>query len=364
MSGGRGDERLDSIQVLRGLAAVGVVIYHANLAAHQKGYGLVPKEFTAVGMAGVDVFFVLSGFLMVWITRHHAAGARDAFAFLKRRAIRILPLYWLVTVLKLSLIAISAIWTQEYLTTFEHSLKSLLLIPSRGADGSVFPLVGAGWTLIYEWLFYVIFAICIFLMGRRAKWGAPVLVVACVLFGVTEVSGSIEFKFYTDSIIIEFVFGCAIAAFYQNRVLPASVAASLVGLGLALILASAASFGQDLPRVLKFGVPAALIVLGMMYLNRYLQHRWVQPWTILGEISYSLYLINQMIIAILVAALPQMMWGLNPMASECLLLTVLVTASLMGGTVLFYTVERPVLRSMAARDGIRRSQPLQASLAR
>src|SRR5580658_5421280 len=142
----RGTPVLLSIQALRALAATAVVAYHAL----QWGSGGFD-----VGRAGVDVFFVISGFIMWRVT-----SGRDVTpgAFLWRRVTRVAPLYWLTT---LAVLAAALVWPgflPEVRPGWRHLALSLAFIPHLDPRGLPFPTLPPGWTLDYEALFYLTFA--------------------------------------------------------------------------------------------------------------------------------------------------------------------------------------------------------------
>src|ERR1700678_3437262 len=167
----RGTPVLLSIQALRALAALAVVAYHA-LQWDRGGF--------EVGRAGVDVFFVISGFIMWHVTsgRNVAPGA-----FLWRRFTRVAPLYWLAT---LGVLGVALVWPgflPEVRPGWRHLALSLAFIPHLDPRGLPFPTLPPGWTLDYEAVFYTIFAAA--LLGPRAWRGRTVIgaLLAVVAFG-------------------------------------------------------------------------------------------------------------------------------------------------------------------------------------
>ncbi len=162
--------RLASIQILRAAAALSVALFHACQWSQM--------DF-AVGAAGVDVFFVISGFVL-WT----ACEARPTTpgAFLLARAERVLPLYWIATLA----VAAVALWRPEALSIVylqgRHLLLSLLLIPHDDPMGGPFPLLPTGWTLTYEAFFYLVMALAL-AAPRDRRWTilSAVLLAASVL---------------------------------------------------------------------------------------------------------------------------------------------------------------------------------------
>ena len=198
-----------SVQYLRAIAACAVLFSHIqDLIPAYAGY----FDFSN-GRCGVDIFFVISGFIMVSAAR--ADNGRD---FLARRIIRIVPLYWLLT---LALAAVGTLLPQllNHISVLPVSvLQSLFFIPHMMGT-EVGPLLQPGWTLNYEMAFYFVFALffAIPITRRVAVIGAvfTALVMIGVLLGAS--SGPIAFKTYTSPLLLEFVAGMALGLLVQNN---------------------------------------------------------------------------------------------------------------------------------------------------
>src|SRR5882672_247790 len=147
---------LDSVQALRALAALCVVVYHV--------------DFVGRGAFGVDIFFVISGFIICHVT------AKDHDGFLRKRLIRIVPLYWAGTLCLycLGLVAPRLLQSEP---TLSGLVNSLLFIPYAKEGGRVYPILFLGWTLNYEMFFYALFA-CALALNRRL---APITVCAALV---------------------------------------------------------------------------------------------------------------------------------------------------------------------------------------
>ena len=292
-----------NLQILRALAAYLVFLTHFGPYAAP----ILPRpDLFAVGAAGVDIFFVLSGFIMFMST----AGRREnARGFLLRRAARVVPVYWLVTA-GLSLIAATGL-KPIGITEFrpEYLLQSLLFLPfSRG--GYIEPLVSVGWTLDYEMFFYVVFAGLLGIpnLARRALAAAAIFL-GLALLGLLPLPG-LYWAFYTKPIVIEFAAGIGLgyayrrldalpAGFPVRRVAGAAFAtAGLVVLGGQLV-GDAYGFGAELTgfaRPLVWGSAATLIVGAMLLLERggvMLRARWLLSQ---GNASYSFYLVHNLLL--------------------------------------------------------------------
>lgn len=265
-----------SIQILRAFAALAVVLFHAH--------------WLPMGFAGVDVFFVISGFIM------GAVGIRERPAsFTFRRLARILPLYWLVTLAFCALSLIHGVMDHFHFTP-RQLVQSLLFIPYRADDGTISPLVVQGWTLNYEMLFYLIFAAC--LLTPRPRLLAIGMIGLLVAGGALRQPTGPILETWTAPILIEFAAGLALSA--SQRHLPALLAWLALGAGLAAFALLPLFGPQDLTgwnRLAALGIPALLIVAGALGVE---QAGGAGPWPprftglliLLGDASYSLYLIH------------------------------------------------------------------------
>jgi exopolysaccharide production protein ExoZ len=180
-----------NLQILRGLAALGVVFYHT-------GYPLAGDWHTE--FFGVSTFFVISGFIMCFITRDPNGGDADAQGFLTRRAIRIVPLYWLFT---LALVLMS-----RHETDIPLILRSFTFYPPP--EGTM-PLLSVGWTLNFEVYFYVVFAIALLInrgLAPLIAWAIVYAVIRANDYGID----SWLIKFYSHSYVHFFLYG--IGLFY------------------------------------------------------------------------------------------------------------------------------------------------------
>ncbi len=168
-----------SIQFLRFLAAFMVVVHHAQIALvhHDLADDVVSRSarWTDMGAAGVHIFFVISGFIMVLTTEVTARGAGVARAFLARRFVRIYPFYILCCVLYLALFAL--VGTPNQLA-FPDLMLALALAPGKSAG-----IIGPGWTLSYEIYFYACFAAGLLLAGRRGLIAVTIFFVFCIAIG-------------------------------------------------------------------------------------------------------------------------------------------------------------------------------------
>jgi len=280
---------LASIQILRAAAALSVVLFHAAQWSH--------LDF-AVGAAGVDVFFVISGFVL-WT----ACEARPPTpqAFLLARARRILPLYWIVTLAVAAAALAAPMALPIVLPEGRHLVLSLLLLPHTDPAGGPFPLLPTGWTLTYEAFFYLVMAVALAApKDRRLQIVAGLLLAASLV-------GFAYHGWYTllaNPLLLEFLAGVGLArAWAQRRFerLPQGAGPGLIAAGvLILAVCQLSGLRDDFLRPFVWGPPAALIVAGALKLDadgRIGAGRLVRALVAEGDASYSLYLVQAPAIA-------------------------------------------------------------------
>jgi exopolysaccharide production protein ExoZ len=275
-----------AIQYLRGVAAVMVAFAHAN----EQFMTDLHRAWRDIGWSGVDLFFVISGFVMTYTTATHSY-TRSGF-FLRRLA-RIAPMYWLMTLVT-ALLAISA--PRLFQTThfgWTNLIESLLFIPSRDpVTGHIEPLLHLGWTLNYEMFFYCWFAI---LLALSAFKRTVVLAIVFSAFGVCAAifhPTSVLLGVYGSPVTFEFLFGCFVGALYiQGRLsnAPISLCCAMALMGVCLLIYGALLNDSTNHREIFRGVPAAIVILSMLAIDLKFPFRsyWLHK---LGDATYSIYL--------------------------------------------------------------------------
>lgn len=341
-------ESLRSLQVLRALAALLVVALHALATLRASGWdSALARAVGPYGHFGVDVFFVLSGLLMVTTTAQVAPGLAGAGAFLRARVRRIAPLYWLLTGAKvLLLLALPGALLNRSTVDGWHIAASFLFLPAYGPDGAPTPVLYQGWTLHYEMFFYLAFAAL--LCATRRHLVAVLSVAFVALAALAPFADGLYARFYTDSLLLEFLFGCWLgAAYLRGFALPPAAALLAAVAAVALVLWQ----GLGLPRGLQLGIPAYLLVAACLSLER----RGVWPrlglFERIGDSSYALYLSHIFVLSLAVRLL------LRPTALRALpadLMFGLLLAACAGAAWLLYIlVERPIDRWLRQRISTR-----------
>jgi exopolysaccharide production protein ExoZ len=321
------------IQFLRAIAALMVVWHHAReQLTVLKTY--FPGES---GPSGVDLFFVISGFIMVVTTSRKRVSSLD---FLLRRVVRVVPLYWLLT---LSVVALAVVAPQLLRSTdisASHVVQSLLFIPhlSPSHPGTNWPVLVPGWTLNYEMFFYVLFAISLLLNLHLRFAAMAVLLGGLVLCGL--LLGPLNapvFATYTSPLLLEFLVGAMLGRLWlADRVLRSTWGAALcLVVGLALLLWRDAPYAP-LAQILGSG----LVVAGALS-PRFREWR-NRPMLVLGDASYSIYLTHLFALGLLRWAWTRMDISQSSPASAWLfMVSALLFASLIGWLV-HRLVEQPL----------------------
>jgi exopolysaccharide production protein ExoZ len=342
---GKAPQSFRTIQALRAIAALMVVIYHVLDMWALRIDASAPGVTWVNGAAGVDIFFVISGFVMVVASRRLASRPHAWRTFIQHRIVRIVPLYWLLTTAKLILVFVFADLALRSNLDLDYVVRSYLFFPLVDGAGHFRPLLPVGWTLTYEFLFYLLFALALALrvdVLRVLLPGLGLIVVAALLRGGSWPAWTILF----DTIVVEFIFGVALAkAVLRRWVLPPALAASCVVAGFVLILT--VPEGAQNVRTLTWGVPALAIVAGAVSLEARLA-RMLPGWLLLlGDASYAIYLTHGFVVPAI--GLVVIAWHGSGLLAETMAMLACLAASSVVGTVVYRIVERPIMHALKRR---------------
>lgn len=325
---------LFGLQYLRAIAAIAVVVFHAGSRSGLNFH---------FGEAGVDLFFVLSGFLMVAITGPQARP----LPFMTNRVRRIVPIYWIAT----SVVLLGALVGAFPAMRIEpgHVIASYLFVPwTSPSNGQVWPLLVPGWTLNLEMLFYLLFAALLPVAGQvRQVAILTALFVALVVVGILFRPSHALLTAYTDPILLEFAAGCWLGIGWKRTAdWPGWLGWGTAALAAAAILIASVLL-PHVSRAIIFGIPATIIVASVLALERrgaIGQHATPR---FLGDASYSIYLWHTLAISVVLAVGNRL--HLPPMVT--------VAAGIIGGVVAgvmaYLLLEKPLLRWFHARRYVR-----------
>jgi len=277
---------ITSLQYLRAIAAISVLCFHVS-----ETYGL---DFKA-GAAGVDIFFVISGFIMWVTTDGRSLGPQE---FMWRRLIRIVPLYWIATAATFVVAVLKPQFFFDTNSSLDNLVGSLLFVPVM-KDEALHPVVEQGWTLSYEMFFYLIFSISLLLPEFRRLWFLMAALVSVVIAHYLLPPGYIQV--FTQPVILEFAAGIIIGRLWkQGFRLPFHVAIGFMIAGVALLVAGDPL--THLERAVRWGVPAVLLLSGAVFAERERGVPKLAFLHFLGDASYSIY-VWHVLTGILVTAL-------------------------------------------------------------
>ena len=351
-------KNIDSLQLLRAIAVSLVILLHAGSNGTTKFAAANPigsfYHLETWGAIGVDLFFAISGFIMTIVMPAYLKPGGWKTFFVKR-AVRILPLYYLLS----ALLVFTTVFVHHQALDIQTVVKTLIFFPLFDSKTIVSPLMGVGWSLSYEIYFYTLIGMLLIFkkdLYRRMLLLIVVLSIAGLLIP-TEIP---LLKFLTSPILLEFGFGIVCGLVYQKfnklELLPSQKKAISVGLLLTgLVLMCATIFVRpdfDLHsitlvqnvnekafyRALLWGLPSAIFMLGTILTMQSFHKRTPAACVLAGDASYSAYLIHTKVYLMFAYVFKYLSLG------PVLYLIVIVPACLMVSIVFYRLVEKPLIK--------------------
>ena len=338
---------LVNIQALRALAALMVVLYHLKEMGAALG---VPPGYLSFAALGVDLFFVISGFIMVFTTD---AATTSGTRFLKNRIARVVPLYWVMTLFVFAIGLLAPELLQRTRAVPLDLIRSLFFIPYVRGDGHMWPVLFLGWSLNYEMFFYLVFAVSLGLGGRR--WHLPIAVAVIVAL----VTAGLLFRpeprtiasFYVSPKMLEFAAGMLIARIFP--LLPGMRFGGMAALvaGFLWLFVTPLFVSSYYATYSALGA-SSLILLGALAGERGgLVARW--PLIILlGDASYSLYLVHPLVTQAIITLWRRIAASDPSYAAPGIVAGLVISA--VAGVVCYRLVEKPLSRVARRAIGARR----------
>lgn len=343
--------RLRNVQALRAVAALAVVLAHLGGTTGIEDtwlagdYGWL-RPLHLPGNAGVDLFFVISGLIMVVTAGRMAPGVGSAGTFLYRRTTRIYPAYWAATLPVLALFLVAPQMVNSSSSAPPRILESLLLLPQPGL-----PLLLVGWTLTFELYFYLVFSLALLLPPRRralllGAWGVVIVTLAFAFPTTTQP----WLALVSAPLSLEFLFGAVVGWLILRHRFVSPVAVTVVGgaAAAAAIWWGGDAVGGGWYRAVVVGGLLAVFVYGVVGLeatDRLVAPRWLQA---LGDASYSLYLWHVLILAAMGRFLLSRLPDNAVVHALALVFTLAVVVA--GSLVAYRLIERPLLRLFRGRE--------------
>jgi peptidoglycan/LPS O-acetylase OafA/YrhL len=339
---------LKSLQVLRIIAAASVVYYHINAAP-------------VFGSFGVDIFFVISGFVIAMVI----ANQQTATAFAYARITRIVPLYWLLTTGLLGLAYFKPNLLNSTTADLNNYMKSLLFIPYFKENGALHPMLAVGWTLNYEMFFYCCTWVAM-IIARQFYIPITILLLSVTYVVFNQYTdNSVATAFFTNSLIFEFVLGMIAFLLFQYKRLP-SLPKSLLILATLLLygfMATAEAFHLEINRFWLYGIPSLLLVLSIIQLEplfRSQTSKLVAIMVALGNASYALYLSHYYVIEGVKKIIYPRLNIVN--TDTAFSIGFIVSLSLLVGYGLYRYIDRPLVRYFKRKAPSKKLQSIDISL--
>ena len=292
-------KKLNLLQVYRGIAALLVVMVHIHFTSVENLNQVIFFNLFKTGWSGVDYFFVLSGFIMVYVHRS-AIGKKDQLkSFLVKRAVRIYPIYWIITLTVWCLFLVIPGFANNQDLSVGKVIASLVLIPQKDK-----PILEVGWTLIYEIYFYLLFSLAIWLKPKHSVpilsgWLLVTILLYCNIIKLPHDSFLLETVF--GEMNLEFVLGCLAAYIvikYNNSI--GKYRWILFGIGNLgyVIVAMLAAWGNIwFARILSFGMLATLLIIAVTLIDLKDSPKIPYVLIFLGDGSYSIFLTHMPVIS-------------------------------------------------------------------
>lgn len=348
--------RLIHLQALRAIAASLVIVDHSldALATRHLVSAGVQQFGYFCGWLGVATFLAISGLIMIRTSEHRFGQAGAPATFALQRIVRIVPLYWIATLVYVLLKTLRG-------STYDAGeiLRSLLFIPYASPDSVVMrPVVGQGWTLNLEMFFYAIFALCLFLPKRLGKGALvlslPLLVIAGLavrpLFPYADPQTPLQF--WTDPIILFFAFGVVLGLFelnaarWQSWSRPLLTTTGLLAVACGAFVAAGLRFPLQVGWQLGLGVACVGSVLVCTSAREGADTASEKTLVAAGDASYSTYLFHPICIIVLGMVLDRL--PATPISPALFVVAAVIGGNVLGALV-YRLVERPVTRQMRAR---------------
>jgi len=331
-----------NVQGLRAVAVLLVVMAHFHLLSTRLKIPPILDSMIPLGNWGVDLFFVISGFIMITVHWSDFGAANGSKRFLIRRVVRIIPNYWLVTLFMFAIITLAPSMLHHW-PTHANIIPSLLLFPDKNGT-----ILFQAWTLIYEMYFYYVFTALLNFPRRVALAGMGIWAMLIFAAQFFPVDSNIFWHYYLSNIILEFLVGVVAGVLIINRLFVApiaSIALGIIAVGLALAYALHFNTTPWLGGNYRWafvGIPMALILYGSVQLEKIGNRTFPTFMLHTGDASYSIYLWHMILYVVASKALLVVARHVN--IPTPILLVVIPALVVSAGILLYRYVEVPLLR--------------------
>ena len=335
-----------SLQVLRGVACLLVVFFHASELYQQKLGGLFFGNIFFFGSAGVDVFFTLSGFIIAFTSFSSLGKPANIIPFAIKRFIRIYPIYWIViTALLVMQLLAPAFYRSGYSPDITSLFSTYLLLPAHQMVN------GVSWTLTNELFFYLVFSLAFLLPFPKlliAIITGYMLLLPFVPAAYQQDGNSTLLSLVFFPMNIEFFLGVLVATFFHH--LPARYARLVITTGIAWFIGGAVLYDLGIQvaegtfnRVILFGFPSALVITGLVKLESLEPVHAGAVFRNPGDASYTLYLVHLPLLA--AGAILLAFTGAGPVMLHLMMLVLVLVITLLS-IVIYRMVEKPMITNL------------------
>lgn len=358
--------RIRSIEWLRAIACLLVVIFHAQLQVWRLSDGKFAQglSFTA---AGTDLLLVISGFFLVYNTRMKNT---TPIGVIKSRLVRVVPLYWLLTTVALIFFLLAPHLFRSSEFSLAHVAASYAFLPyPHPVNGLYMPFLVPGWTLNYLIPIVLMFSALLAVSRTYAGWMSVVPIVAIVILRMEGVSSSSVLSFYSHPVVLDFAAGMIVAECFLGRFAgrPAIVIAGAVGIAL-YFLGAMRDVGSGTERSMYWGAAGACLLFAVIEFEH--MFGWIDLPIVraIGDASYSIYLSSLFSLALVGSALRELhCYNLVGVPGA---FAIFIACTMACGVLIYRIAEVPLSRSasrllqMSKRDSRRTSRVLSDPLAR
>jgi len=327
--------KLKLVQVCRAFAVLAVVFFHLSESSRTELGSTFFGSFSKFGYSGVDLFFVISGFIIFYTSSKYIEN-KTPFKFLIKRLLRLYPVYWIV---------IGGLFVASYLMTDTSSVGDTFSAADIPATISLWfgheMLNGVSWSLSYELYFYFMFFL--FLLNRKFLLvGASVLTLSVVnLLIAPEWLNTGVLEYLTNPFLIEFGFGLLAAYLVKEK-----IGGPILGvLGVVLLLIGGYLYDHEISRILLYGIPSFLIVVGFSSweVKKNIEFKFLKIPSLIGDASYSMYLIHLPMLRIAHKISAK---HVDSVMSNYVV-NFFIVISIIGVSILFYSfIEKPLIKKL------------------
>jgi exopolysaccharide production protein ExoZ len=327
--------QLISIQILRAIAVLMVFAFHITDTPFIKDVS--GTTAFKMGLAGVDIFFVISGFVIYVSTKQTTITPIE---FWRARFIRIAPLYYIYTLSFLGLLFVAGRLPTDFAVI--EIVKSFLFVPfNNSLNGQPVPLLGVGWTLNYEAFFYFVFGLGLLISSQQTRlfFITVVFGILIVMRFVLDPTNDLIVRI-TSPLLLEFLAGISLAIYNSQHLTERPFTGVVLIISSIIVLHLVSVFYPTAPRTIGFGIPAVFMLQGFVFCEKWLHAPAFLIPRLLGDASYSIYLTHGIIIY---AAALFLAPAIGPSVPAAIALS---AAALAAGVLSYQYVESPLIQGL------------------